>query len=65
MQMMSAGIPSRSRLSHLAFSENALIFPWLPDWKTIEIALNLNIKVYAGYPELDRALLTDDFKIGI
>ena len=40
----------------LAFAsgENALIFPWIPSWKMIGLALNLNIKVYAGDPELDR-----------
>jgi Protein of unknown function (DUF3102) len=43
-----------SVLSAFAQEDKALIFPWLPDWRTIEIALNLNIKVYAGDPELDR-----------
>ena len=43
-----------SLLSALAASESALILPWLPSWKMIEFALNLNIKVYAGDPDLEQ-----------
>jgi hypothetical protein len=40
----------------LAFSTDgkAIIFPWLSDWQMIKLALDLNIKVYAGDPELRR-----------
>jgi hypothetical protein len=41
-------------LSALSLGNKALIFPWLPNWKMVELALNLNIKVYAGDPELDQ-----------
>lgn len=45
-------------LSAFSCSEKALIFPWLPSWKTVELVLNLNIKVYAGDPDLDRCQQT-------
>lgn len=45
-------------LSVLSLNENALIFPWLPNWKTIELALNLNLKVYAGDPDLQQCQRT-------
>jgi Protein of unknown function (DUF3102) len=41
-------------LSALSLGEEALVFPWLPDWKIIELALGFNLKVYAGDPALDR-----------
>lgn len=39
----------------LAFSlnEKAVVFPWLPDWRMIKLALKLNIKVYAGDLDLE------------
>jgi Protein of unknown function (DUF3102) len=43
-----------SLLSALATSESALIFPWIPSWKMVAFALNLNIKVYAGDPNLQQ-----------
>jgi hypothetical protein len=43
-----------SLLSTFSQEDKALIFPWLPHWKTIETALNLNIKVYAGDPDLQQ-----------
>ena len=43
-----------SLLSVLAANESALILPWLPSWKTIEFALSLNIKIYAGDPDLQQ-----------
>jgi hypothetical protein len=39
-------------LSAFSADEKAVIFPWLPDWRMIKLALELNIKVYAGDPEL-------------
>jgi Protein of unknown function (DUF3102) len=39
-------------LSTFSADRKAVIFPWLPDWKMIKLALELNIKVYAGDPEL-------------
>jgi Protein of unknown function (DUF3102) len=38
----------------LSLGEEALVFPWLPDWKIIELVLSLNLKVYAGDPALNR-----------
>ena len=34
--------------------EKAVILPWLPSWKTIALALKLNIKVYAGESDLKK-----------
>jgi hypothetical protein len=39
-------------LSAFATDGKAVIFPWLPDWRMIQLALDLNIRVYAGDPEL-------------
>lgn len=41
-------------LSAFSTDGKAIIFPWLPDWQMIKLALDLNIKVYAGDPELKR-----------
>lgn len=41
-------------LSAFSLGQKSVIFPWLPDWKMIKLALKLNIKVYAGDPELNR-----------
>jgi hypothetical protein len=32
----------------------AIVFPWLPNWKIVELALKLNLKVYAGDPDLNK-----------
>lgn len=37
-----------SLLSEFSQREKAVILPWLPNWKIIQIALKHNIKVYAG-----------------
>jgi hypothetical protein len=39
-------------LSTFSADRKAVIFPWLPDWKMIKLALELNIRVYAGDPDL-------------
>lgn len=39
-------------LSVISAGEKALIFPWLPSWQMVELALNLNLRVYAGDPSL-------------
>jgi hypothetical protein len=39
-------------LSVISEGDKALIFPWLPSWKMVELALNLNLRVYAGDPSL-------------
>jgi Protein of unknown function (DUF3102) len=41
-------------LSAFSTDGKAIIFPWLPDWQMIKLALDLNIKVYAGDPDLKR-----------
>ena len=41
-------------LSAFSTDGKAIIFPWLPDWQMIKLALDLNIKVYAGDPEMKR-----------
>jgi Protein of unknown function (DUF3102) len=41
-------------LSALAENERALILPWIPGWRTIELALDLDLKVYVGDPDLAR-----------
>jgi Protein of unknown function (DUF3102) len=41
-------------LSALAENERALILPWIPGWRTIELALDLDLKVYVGDPDLGR-----------
>jgi hypothetical protein len=35
-------------LSAVSLDGKALIFPWIPGWKIIELALKLNLRVYAG-----------------
>jgi Protein of unknown function (DUF3102) len=42
-----------SLLSEFSQREKAVILPWLPNWKTIQIALKHNIKVYAGDSDLN------------
>lgn len=39
-------------LSAFSTDGKAIIFPWLPDWRMIKLALDLKIKVYAGDPEM-------------
>jgi Protein of unknown function (DUF3102) len=39
-------------LSVLVVGEKAIIFPWLPNWKIVELALKLKLRVYAGDPDL-------------
>ncbi len=41
-------------LSALAEDDKPLILPWIPGWKTIELALDLDLKIYAGDPDLGR-----------
>ncbi len=41
-------------LSALALGEKAIVFPWLPNWKIVELAVKLNLKVYAGDPDLNK-----------
>ena len=41
-------------LSALAENKMPLILPWIPGWRTIELALGLDLKVYAGDPSLER-----------
>jgi hypothetical protein len=41
-------------LSAVALGGKALIFPWIPGWKIIELALKLNLRIYAGDRDLDR-----------
>jgi hypothetical protein len=41
-------------LSVISAGGKSLIFPWLPSWKMVELALNLNLRIYAGDPNLDR-----------
>ncbi len=41
-------------LSALAVDDKPLILPWIPGWRTIELALDLDLKVYAGDPLLAR-----------
>ncbi|WP_310488678.1 DUF3102 domain-containing protein [Chamaesiphon sp. VAR_69_metabat_338] len=41
-------------LSALAENDRALILPWIPSWKTIELALDLDLRIYAGDPDLVR-----------
>lgn len=39
-------------LSVFSHRERTVILPWLPSWQTIALALKLNIKIYAGDPDL-------------
>jgi Uncharacterised protein family (UPF0137)/Protein of unknown function (DUF3102) len=41
-------------LSVLSLGEKAIVFPWLPNWKIVKLALKLNLKVYAGDPDLNK-----------
>lgn len=41
-------------LSELSQSENAIILPWLPSWKTMGLILKLDIKIYAGDQNFNR-----------
>jgi Protein of unknown function (DUF3102) len=44
----------KSLLSAMSIDGKAIIFPWLPDWRMLRLALDLNIQVYAGDPDLKR-----------
>jgi Protein of unknown function (DUF3102) len=48
----------RRLLSALAKDDKPLILPWIPGWRTIELALDLDLKVFAGDPSLDRCQQT-------
>jgi hypothetical protein len=39
-------------LSVFSHRERTVILPWLPSWQTIALALKLDIKIYAGDPDL-------------
>jgi Uncharacterised protein family (UPF0137)/Protein of unknown function (DUF3102) len=41
-------------LSAVSLDGKALIFPWIPGWKIIEIALKLSLKVYVGDRDLQQ-----------
>jgi hypothetical protein len=41
-------------LSALSLGDKAVVFPWLPNWKIVELALQLDLKVYVGDPELHK-----------
>ncbi|PSB58465.1 DUF3102 domain-containing protein [Chamaesiphon polymorphus] len=39
-------------LSAVSLGGKALIFPWIPGWKIIELALKLNLRIYVGDRDL-------------
>jgi Protein of unknown function (DUF3102) len=41
-------------LSAVSLDGKALIFPWIPGWKIIELALKLNLKIYVGDRDLQQ-----------
>jgi hypothetical protein len=41
-------------LSAVSLGGKALILPWIPGWKIIELALKLNLRVYAGDRDLQQ-----------
>jgi hypothetical protein len=41
-------------LSALSSGEKAVVFPWLPNWKIVELTLQLDLKVYVGEPDLHK-----------
>jgi hypothetical protein len=41
-------------LSAVSLGGKALIFPWIPGWKVIELALKLNLRIYVGDRDLQQ-----------
>lgn len=41
-------------LSALSLGKKAVVFPWLPNWKIVKLTLQLDLKVYAGDPDLNK-----------
>jgi hypothetical protein len=40
-------------LSLLAEAGKGVVFPWLPHWKMVELAMKLNLTIYSGDPDLE------------
>jgi Protein of unknown function (DUF3102) len=41
-------------LSALSLGEKAVVFPWVPNWKLVKLTLQLDLKIYAGDPDLNK-----------